>query len=81
MALLLEVQVSKQDFFDRVLPEAIDLMCNFMEGKIRFIVEETPFFEENFLVKEGFIELDRFVGLFGVVGLTWMCSKTFRVWK
>ena len=44
-------------------------MCNFMEGKIRFLVEETPFFEENFLVKEGFVELDRFVGLFGVVGL------------
>ena len=60
---------SKEDFYGRVLPEAIDLMCNFMEGKIKFLVEETPFFEENFLVKEGFVELDRFVGLFGVVGL------------
>lgn len=60
---------SKEDFFSRVLPESIDLMCNFMEEKIKFLVEETPFFEENFLVKEGFIELDRFVGLFGVVGL------------
>lgn len=60
---------SKKDFFQRVLPEAIDLMCNFMENKIRFIVEQTPFFKTNFLVTEGFVELDRFVGLFGMVGL------------
>lgn len=60
---------SKDDFFKRVLPEAIDLMCQFMERKIRFLVEETPFFRSNFLVTEGFVELDRFVGLFGVVGL------------
>ena len=60
---------SKEDFFNRVFPEAIDLMCNFMEAKIKFLVEETPFFSDNFLVKEGFVELDRFVGLFGVVGL------------
>lgn len=60
---------SKADFFERVLPEAIDLMCQFMERKIEFLVEETPFFKSNFLVTECFVELDRFVGLFGVVGL------------
>lgn len=60
---------SKKDFFNNVLPEAIDLMCNFMENKIKFIVEESQFFQTNFLVTEGFVELDRFVGLFGVVGL------------
>lgn len=60
---------SKSDFFERVLPEAIDLMCQFMERKIKFLVEETPFFKSNFLVTEGFVDLDRFVGLFGVVGL------------
>lgn len=58
-----------EDFFARVLPETIDTMCGFMAAKIRFIVEETPFFRSNFLVKEGFINQDRFVGLFGMVGL------------
>lgn len=66
---LARTATSKEDFFGRVLPEAIDLMCNFMETKIKFLVEETPFFKSNFLVKEGFVELDRFVGLFGMVGL------------
>lgn len=60
---------SVQDFFNVKLIEAIDAMTKFMESKIRFIVEETPFFETNFLVKEEFVKLDRFVGLFGVVGM------------
>lgn len=60
---------SVADFFENKLPEAVDTLTKFMESKIRFLVEETPFFKSNFLVKEGFVELDRFVGLFGVVGM------------
>lgn len=58
-----------EDFFNIKLPYAVDVSCRFMEAKIRFIVEETPFFESNFLVKEGMLFKDRFVGLFGLVGL------------
>lgn len=60
---------STEDFFENVLPHTVDVLCHFMESKIRFLVEETPFFTHHFLVKEGFIRPDNFIGLFGMVGL------------
>ena len=57
------------DFMNRQLPYVVDKLCQFMEAKIRFVADEVPFFKTNFLVKEGFIDKDKFVGLFGVVGL------------
>ena len=60
---------SIEEFFEKNLPYTIDILCNFMESKIRFLVEESTFFKTNFLVTEGFIELDRFVGMFGIVGM------------
>ena len=60
---------SLDEFFSVRLPEAVDAACRFMEAKIRFIAEEIPFFRTNFLVKEGFLERERFVGLFGLVGM------------
>ncbi|MEG1774325.1 MAG: YjjI family glycine radical enzyme, partial [Oscillospiraceae bacterium] len=60
---------SLDNFFAEQLPHAIEVMCAFMDAKIRFLVEETPFFSSNFLVKEGFINKERFNGLFGMVGL------------
>lgn len=59
----------KDDFLKNNLPKAIDAMLAFMDAKIKYLVEETPFFTTNFLVKEGFIDKDRFNGLFGMVGL------------
>jgi hypothetical protein len=32
-------------------------------------IEKSLFFKSNFLVQEGFLRLDRFTGMFGVVGL------------
>lgn len=64
-----EDAADEADFFSRVLPHAVDVACRFMEAKIRFIAEETPFFSSNFLVREGMVHKDRFVGLFGLVGL------------
>jgi len=40
-----------------------------MNERIRFLVEESGFFESSFLVKEGLIHKDRFIGMFGIVGL------------
>lgn len=64
-----ETAESLDDFLENKLPHVVDTMNHFMESKIKFLVEESPFFKSNFLVKEGFVELDNFVGLFGVVGL------------
>lgn len=66
---LVETAASKKDFFERALPHAVETMCKFMDCKIRFLVEETPFFTCNFLVKEGLLHRDRFNGLFGMVGM------------
>ena len=59
----------KEEFMRKNLPAAIDAMLAFMDEKIRFLVEDTPFFSTSFLVKEGWIRPDRFNGLFGMVGL------------
>lgn len=58
-----------EDFMHRVLPETTQTMCVFMEGRVRFLVEQTAFFRSSFLVREGLISPDRFIGLFGLVGL------------
>lgn len=60
---------SVEDFLDVRLPNAVHLMADLMDERIRFLVEESTFFETNFLVTEGLVERDRFSGMFGMVGL------------
>lgn len=60
---------SYDDFVNKKLPEVVQVFCKFMEAKIDYLVERTPFFTKNFLVTEGFIHFDDFVGLFGMVGM------------
>ncbi len=60
---------SIQDFQERELPRVLDIMARYMDERIRFEVEESGFFEHNFLAKEGFIHRDRFSGMYGLVGL------------
>lgn len=57
------------DFFNRVLPECLKLMADYMNERVRFLVEESGFFQSHFLVKEGLLHKDNFVGMFGIVGL------------
>lgn len=60
---------SIQDFRENKLPYVLDIMARYMDVRIQFEVEESGFFENNFLVKEGFIKRDRFTAMFGMVGL------------
>lgn len=60
---------NQKDFFERVLPHAVETLSHFMEKKIEFLVEKTSFFKSNFMIEEDLISLDNFVGLFGIVGL------------
>lgn len=57
------------DFFENKFPEVMEAMAGYINERIRYLVEETAFFESNFLIKEGFIEKDRFTAMFGMVGL------------
>lgn len=66
---------SIDDFLEYLLPNAVSLMAGLMDERIRFLVEESTFFETNFLVKEGLVERDRFTGMFGIVGLAECVNK------
>ena len=60
---------SLERFMEETLPEVVQIMGSVMGKRIRFIVEESRFFENNFLVKEGLVSKDRFLGMFGMFGL------------
>ena len=60
---------SVEDFKKNQLPYVCQVMADYMDARIRFEVEESGFFENNFLAKEGFIHRDRFTAMFGMVGL------------
>ena len=66
---LAEVSDSVEDFLDNKLPFAAKKMLEYIDERVRFLVEEAAFFKSNFLVKEGFIDKDLFTGMFGLVGL------------
>lgn len=66
---LAEEATSVDEFMDELLPEVTSLIGDYMAQRINFLVERSGFFESNFLVKEGLISRDRFVGMFGVTGL------------
>ena len=57
------------DFKENQLPYVMDIMARYMDARIKFEVEESGFFTNNFLAKEGFIHRDRFTAMFGMVGM------------
>lgn len=69
LAALIPVINSSESFFESVLDDVIQKMLAYLDERVRFLVEESHFFENHFLVKEGLIHQDRFTGMFGMVGL------------
>ncbi len=57
------------DFKANVLPTMLQMQAAYMDARVRFIVEESGFFEHHFLAKEGLIHRERFTAMFGLVGL------------
>lgn len=60
---------SRERFLTETLPDCLQRMGDYMNERIRFLVEESNFFETSFLSREGFIARDKFLAMFGVVGL------------
>lgn len=58
-----------EDFLNRLIPDAVKRLASYMDERIRFIIEESKFFESSFLAKEGLISIDKFTAMFGVIGL------------
>jgi len=70
---------SPEDFLARELPRHIDLQLEYMDKRVRFIVEQSTFFKNNFLVTEGFVKQENFTGMFGVVGLAECCNHLLGI--
>lgn len=66
---LAEEAESVEHFLNDLLPECLHAIGDYLNERIRFLVEKSGFFESNFLVREGLISKDRFVGMFGVTGM------------
>lgn len=60
---------SLDDLLKELLPEVAGHMLSMMDKRIKFIVEESNFFESSFLQQEGFINKDNFTAMFAIVGL------------
>ena len=72
---LAKLAESPEQFLDELLPEVLGLLGDYINERISFLVEESNFFETSFLVKEGLIDPDKFVGMFGITGLA-ECANT-----
>ena len=68
-----------EDFLSRELPRHIDLQLEYMDKRVKFIVEQSSFFKTNFLVTEGFVRQEYFTGMFGVVGLAECCNHLLKI--
>lgn len=56
-------------WFADTLPRHVELMGELMAARIRFLVEESHFYDTSWLTAEGLISLDRFSAMFGIFGL------------
>ena len=52
-----------------VLARDVALTAELIAARIRFLVEETRFYEHDWLVREGLVRLDRCTAMFGVYGV------------
>ncbi|SDJ95857.1 glycine radical enzyme, YjjI family [Ferrimonas sediminum] len=66
---------SVEDYLSRVVPECAGQMADAMTHRIRFLVEESNFFQSHFLCQEGVVRLDRFTAMFGIYGLAELVNQ------
>jgi len=70
---------SKDELINEVLPKLTKDMLSMMDKRIRFIVEESNFFETTFLVKEDFIKRDNFTAMPAIVGLADAVNHVLKI--
>jgi YjjI family glycine radical enzyme len=67
----------KDELVNEILPEAVNIMIDHIENRIKYIVEESNFFESSFLVREKLIDINKFTAMFGIVGLAESVNKFY----
>ena len=70
---------SVDQFLNETLPYYEKLMADAMNDRIKFIVEQSAFFKSNFLATEGFVKVENFTGMFGMVGLAECCNHLLGI--
>ncbi len=68
-----------EEFLSRDLPHYVALQLEYMDKRVKFIVEESTFFKTNFLSTEGFVKRENFTGMFGIVGLAECCNHLLGI--
>lgn len=58
-----------EQYLNELLPKYVKLMSELMAARINFLVEESNFFNSDWLVRENLISLDNFSAMFGIFGL------------
>ena len=71
----------KEHFLNDLLPRAVAAQCEQMDKRDNFIFDEAHFMENTFLTDEGLISKDKFVGMFGLVGLAECVNKVLGLTK
>ncbi|MEH7353791.1 YjjI family glycine radical enzyme [Neobacillus drentensis] len=66
---LAKVATSIDQFLNQLLPDCLLELGNYMNQRVSFLVGKSGFFETSFLVKEGLIHPDNFIGMLGITGL------------
>lgn len=69
LALLAKKAKDENDFLYKLLPNAVKSMAEYMDGRVKFLVEESDYFNNSFLAKEGLIDINKFTAMFGMFGL------------
>ncbi len=60
---------SVDQFLNELLPDSLVALGEYMNERIRFLVEESGFYDTSFLVTEGLVDRKNFLGMFGIAGL------------
>jgi YjjI family glycine radical enzyme len=63
------------EFIHELLPKAVKNQLEYMDERIRFLVEETSFFQSSFLIREKLVDFENFTAMFGLVGLAETVNK------
>lgn len=66
---LAKMAKDRDDFLYNVLPDACEVLNEYMNSRVKFLVEKSGFFDTDFLVTEGLVARDHFIGMYGIAGL------------
>lgn len=76
---LAQTAEGRKHFLNTLLPETVKVMCSIMDKRIKFLVEESGFFQGDFLVKEGLLNQDRYTAMFGIYGLAEAVNHIMKI--